>query len=154
MRRLTSPGVWQPRYHEDQPERIPGPELRDYAGLPINENARQFADSWDPSPHHASRRAVSRARFAVHLSWPDEPAGLGGTRSENTGFHRASKHYISTYEQTRTIYMDGRPHPGPNAERTPGWDSGPGTTRGDMLVIETTHHQTGLGAPQRVADER
>ena len=24
-------GVWQPRYHEDQPERIPGPELRDYA---------------------------------------------------------------------------------------------------------------------------
>ena len=33
-------GVWQPRYHEDQPERIPGPELRDYLGLPINEIGR------------------------------------------------------------------------------------------------------------------
>src|SRR5688500_10474673 len=42
-------GVWQPRYHEDFPERIPGPELKDYLGLPINDAARQFADSWDPS---------------------------------------------------------------------------------------------------------
>jgi len=33
-------GVWQPRYHEDFPERIPGPELRDYLGLPINDAAR------------------------------------------------------------------------------------------------------------------
>jgi hypothetical protein len=30
-------GVWQPRYQEDQPERIPGPELRDYLGLPITD---------------------------------------------------------------------------------------------------------------------
>jgi hypothetical protein len=43
------PGCGSRRYDEDQPERIPGPELRDYAGLPINANARQFADSWDPS---------------------------------------------------------------------------------------------------------
>ena len=41
-------GTWQPRYQEDQPERIPGPELKDYLGLPINDAARQFADSWDP----------------------------------------------------------------------------------------------------------
>ena len=42
-------GVWQPRYHEDQPDRIPGPELTDYTGLPINDSARQYANSWDPS---------------------------------------------------------------------------------------------------------
>ena len=42
-------GVWQPRYHEDQPDRIPGPELTDYTGLPLNESARQYANSWDPS---------------------------------------------------------------------------------------------------------
>src|SRR5438477_9784987 len=34
-------GEWSPRYHEDQPERIPGPDLADYLGLPINDAARQ-----------------------------------------------------------------------------------------------------------------
>src|SRR5204863_5838876 len=42
-------GTWAARYQEDFPERIPGPELGDYLGLPINAAARQFADSWDPS---------------------------------------------------------------------------------------------------------
>src|SRR5688500_2396504 len=58
-------GVWQPRYHEDLPERIPGPELRDYLGLPINDAARQFADSWDPSritlPEEQCRVQIGRA---------------------------------------------------------------------------------------------
>jgi hypothetical protein len=42
-------GVWQPVYQEDVPERLAGPALRDYVGLPINDNARQFADTWDPA---------------------------------------------------------------------------------------------------------
>ena len=33
-------GEWAPRFHEDQPERIPGPELADFLGLPINAAAR------------------------------------------------------------------------------------------------------------------
>src|SRR6202162_1736903 len=40
-------GEWSPRFHEDQPERIPGPEIGDYLGLPINEAARLRGDSWD-----------------------------------------------------------------------------------------------------------
>src|SRR5262245_65626845 len=56
-------GVWQPRYHEDQPERIPGPELRDYLGLPITDAARQFADSWDPS-----RITLPEEQCRVHVS--------------------------------------------------------------------------------------
>src|SRR5262245_34762135 len=42
-------GEWAPRFHEDQPERIPGPEIGDYLGLPINAAARLHADSWDAS---------------------------------------------------------------------------------------------------------
>ena len=42
-------GEWAPRFHEDQPERIPGPEIGDYLGVPINEAARLHADSWDAS---------------------------------------------------------------------------------------------------------
>src|SRR5579883_3013824 len=40
-------GTWVAQYHEDQPERIPGPELGDYLGLPINAAARMRADSYD-----------------------------------------------------------------------------------------------------------
>ena len=40
-------GEWAPRYHEDQPERIPGPALGDYLGIPVNDALRLRADSWD-----------------------------------------------------------------------------------------------------------
>src|SRR6266498_3062273 len=52
-------GEWAPRFHEDQPERIPGPDLGDYLGLPINDAARLRADSWDASlltlPEHQGK---------------------------------------------------------------------------------------------------
>ena len=40
-------GQWVPIFHEDGPERLPGPELADYAGLPINDAARLRGDSYD-----------------------------------------------------------------------------------------------------------
>src|SRR3954454_1463825 len=40
-------GQWAPLYHEDYPERIPGPELGDYMGMPINNAARLRADAYD-----------------------------------------------------------------------------------------------------------
>ena len=45
---LDLTGVWLPVFHEDQPERIPGPSLVDYLGLPINDSARKWALAWDP----------------------------------------------------------------------------------------------------------
>src|SRR5437016_11170052 len=42
-------GEWAPRFYEDQPERVPGPELGDYLGLPINDAARERADTWAAS---------------------------------------------------------------------------------------------------------
>ena len=33
-------GQWESLYHEDGPERLPGPELGDYLGFPINDAAR------------------------------------------------------------------------------------------------------------------
>ena len=134
-------GVWQPRYHEDLSERIPGPELRDYAGLPINENARQFADSWDPS-----RITLPEEQCRVHVS-PYIYRGpmnlqVWEERDPKTRDLIAIKHYISTYEQTRMIYMDDRPHPGPNAPHT--WMGfSTGHYEGDMLVVETTHLKQG-----------
>ena len=52
-------GSYNAIFHEDQPERIPGPSLGDYLGLPINESARAFAEAWDASrltvPEHQCR---------------------------------------------------------------------------------------------------
>src|SRR5881227_3670330 len=42
-------GEWAPRFYEGQPERVAGPELGDYLGLPINDAARMRADTWDAS---------------------------------------------------------------------------------------------------------
>ena len=54
----------------------------------------------------------------------------------------AIKNYISTYEQTRTIWMDGRPHPSPNAAHT--WMGfSTGKWEGDMLTVYTTHIKQG-----------
>ena len=54
----------------------------------------------------------------------------------------AIKHHISTYDQTRTIYMDGRPHPSEIAAHT--WKGfSTGRWLGDMLVVETTHIKQG-----------
>src|SRR5919112_2088891 len=112
-------GIWQSRfapanaYPEDQTERGPGPELGDYLGLPISNAARQFADSWD-----TSRITLPEEQCRVHVS-PYIYRGplnlrVWEERDPKTQALIAIKHYISTYEQTRTIWMDGRPHPGPN----------------------------------------
>jgi len=54
----------------------------------------------------------------------------------------AIKHHISTYDQTRTIWMDGRAHPSDLAPHT--WAGfSTGEFVGDMLKVETTHLKQG-----------
>src|SRR5690349_10595530 len=42
-------GVWSNRLDEDFPDRLAGPELGDYAGLPINAPDRLRGETWDAS---------------------------------------------------------------------------------------------------------
>jgi hypothetical protein len=143
-------GIWQPRFHEDQPERLPGPELGDYLGLPITDGARKWAESWDPS-----RLTVPEHQCQVHIS-PYIYRGPMNVRvweekDPKTQEIVAIKQYISTYEQTRTIWMDGRPHPSPHAPHT--WMGfSTGRWEGDMLTVTTTHIKQGWirrnGLPQ------
>ena len=54
----------------------------------------------------------------------------------------AIKHRISTFDQERTIYMDGRPHPPVYAAHT--WMGfSTGQWQGNMLVVTTTHIKKG-----------
>ena len=60
-------GMWAPIFHEDQVERIPGPDVGDYAGLPINDALRLRADTWDASlltlPEHQCKPHPSTYGF-------------------------------------------------------------------------------------------
>jgi hypothetical protein len=40
-------GQWGQKMHEDAPERGAGPEIGDYTGYPVNDEARLRADAWD-----------------------------------------------------------------------------------------------------------
>jgi len=134
-------GDWVGLFHEDQPERGPGPELGDFLGLPINAAARQYADSWDASrltlPEHQCRAHVSpyiyRGPIRVRLS---------EQRDDATQDVIAIQHFLSTYAQERTIWLDGRPHPPAHAPHT--WMGfSTGEWQGNVLKVTTTHIKQG-----------
>jgi cyclase len=133
-------GEWSPRFHEDQPERVPGPELGDYLGLPINTAARMRADTWDASlltlpewqcrPHSADYiwRGPSQVRI-----WKE----VDTVTREIKAWHAEWLRSID-----RPIYMDGRPHPPEYAAHS--WAGfSTGKWEGDMLTITTTHLKEG-----------
>jgi glyoxylase-like metal-dependent hydrolase (beta-lactamase superfamily II) len=135
-------GNWNPyRNHEDEQDRGPGPDLGDYLGIPINSAARLFADSWD-----ASRLTLQEHQCRVHVA-PyiyHGPLALRIWEEKDPETQRviAIKNYISTYEQTRTIWMDGRPHPSPFAPHTfMGFSTG--RWEGNVLTVTTTHLKQG-----------
>jgi hypothetical protein len=134
-------GEWRFLFHEDQPERIPGPELADFVGLPITDGARQWALSWD-----ASRLTLPEHQCQVHVA----PYGFRGPgqvriwteKDEATQRVVAIKAYLATYAQTRTFWMDGRPHPPEYAAHT--WQGfSTGKWEGNMLTVVTTHIKQG-----------
>jgi hypothetical protein len=138
---LDLSGNWQPLMHEDQPERGAGPELVDYAGLPITDGARQFALSWD-----SSRLTLLEHQCRVHVvSYIYRgPLNLRIWEERDPQSQRliAIRQYISTYEQWRTIWMDGRPHPPENAAHTfMGFSTG--KWEGNVLTVYTTHIKQG-----------
>src|SRR3984885_13110728 len=59
-------GSWAPLYHEDLPDRISGPELADYLGLPLNDAARLRADSYDAERTSVVPEYLCRPPSAAH----------------------------------------------------------------------------------------
>ena len=148
-------GSWNGFFHEDQPERIPGPSLGDYLGLPINDSARAFAEAWD-----ASRLTIPEHQCRAHSS----PYILRGPlnmriweeRHPQTQQIVAIHQDISNFQQRRTFWMDGRTHPSAYAEHT--WMGfSTGQWEGDALVVTTTHikqmwhRRNGIPQSDRVA---
>jgi hypothetical protein len=133
-------GEWAPRFWEDQPERVPGPDLGDYLGIPINDAARLRAEAWDASiqtlpewqcrPHSADY--IWRGPSQLRISKEVDPVSR-----EIVAFHAEWLRSVD-----RPIYLDGRPHPPADALHTWGgfstakWD-------GDILTVTVTHLKEG-----------
>lgn len=134
---LSIVGEWAGRYHEDQGDRVPGDVQGDFTGVPINEAARRYAESYDVrrvnllehqcEPYNLPHIYRGPLQFRV---WEDkDPA---------TQEVIAYKIYIGTYQQYRTIWMDGRPHP-PNYAPHTFMGFSTGKWNGDTLTVRTTH---------------
>lgn len=134
-------GEWAPLFHEDQPERGPGPEIGDYLGLPINSVARMRGDTWEASllelPVNQCRPHPSdyawRGPFNLRI-WKE----VDPETQQLIAYHTLG----SWMNPHQTIYMDGRPHPPDYAAHT--WQGfSTGHWEGDTLTIETDHLKEG-----------
>ena len=134
-------GMWSASLgnHEELPLRgDPGVEVGEYVGIPLNEGARQHAESWMPTMHSLLewQGRPHPVTYAMRAPRPDFRIGtIVDPKTEQliaytiTGlFGRAD----------RTIWLDGRPHPSKYAEHQwQGFSTGEWTNGG--LKVTTTH---------------
>ena len=131
-------GSYNAIFHEDQPERIPGPALGDYAGLPINESARAFAEAWDAVAADRARAPVPGPLVALHHARAAEHADLGRARPGD----RAGRGHPHRHQQLPAAAhgLDGRPAASIGQYAGHTWMGfSTGRWEGDVLVVTTTH---------------
>lgn len=136
MAEVDLSGVWNVRLHEDLPERIPGPDMAEFHGVPINEANRARGLAWDPSiltleeyqcrPHPSDYFT----RFSPERIWKE----IDSETQETKGIHIRKEWQAAE----RTIWMDGRERPPAYAAHS--WQGfSLGKWEGDVLAVETTH---------------
>jgi glyoxylase-like metal-dependent hydrolase (beta-lactamase superfamily II) len=143
-------GTWYPTPFQDAGLITASGALVDYGGIPLNEAGRLYALAWNPSRiqgrHHQCMGYVPPYTY-------NQPGNLRfwEERDPHTQQLLAIKHYWQIAEGTRTIWMDGRPHPPAYAQHTfAGFSTG--KYEGNTLTVYTTHLKRGWiranGMPQ------
>jgi len=130
-------GIWANRGHQDWLDRGRGPDLVDYAGLPINEAGREKALSYMAALQSEFERQceyyaptyVVLGPFALNI-WNDVDPSTAKIVSWNMGA------WID--KDVTTVWMDGRPHPSKNAFH-PYSGFTTGVWEGDTLTTYSTH---------------
>ena len=128
-------GDWSSRIHEDSTRNAP--EIGEFAGLPLTPQALAHADAWSESRLAVVERLCVPNGAAWAFRGPAQ-IRISEEKDPTTQDLVAIKTFIATFSQTRTIWMDGRPHPGKYAPHT--WQGfSTGTWQGNMLTVKTTH---------------
>jgi len=131
-------GMWAARNHEDLEGMLPG----DYAGLPINDEARARADAWSLSYLAMPERQCIMYTSHYMVRGP-QSLQISSEIDPISGRVVAWKTSGAVDRNPRTIWMDGRPHPSPLARHTAAGFS-TGTWQGDALLVTTTHLTEGM----------
>jgi hypothetical protein len=142
--RVDISGEWAVTTNEDQPHRVPGPELGDYTGLPLNDADRQKAEAWDATILSQPERQAQAHPVQYLMRGPGPALRILKILDPVTqnqiaytiagGFGRAD----------RIIYIDGRNHPSDYSEHTwDGYSTGEWDQNGTFTVT-TTHMKTGV----------
>ena len=134
-------GGWLQKFHQDSHERKEGPAIGDYTGLPVNDDARLRANTWDPD-----KWTVPEHQCEPHPAdyGPHGPANLQISKILDPHSLKtvAIQVIVGWMVPVRTIWLDGRPHPSANAAHT--WMGfSTGHWEGDTLIVETTHLKEG-----------
>jgi glyoxylase-like metal-dependent hydrolase (beta-lactamase superfamily II) len=126
---------------EESLDRGGGPDLGDYAGLPINDalrfKASHYSPSWLSVPEH---QCIPHPGTYQYRS----PGALSIVKEYDPVTQRLAAYRLyGSYGLARTVWMDGRPHPPANARHTyEGFSTG--RWDGDRLVVETSHLKAGF----------
>ena len=130
-------GYWNNVFHQDAGLGTGGGWLVDYGGIPVNEAGRLYALRWDAS-HMTVRQQQCPGYVIPYFYFAPQNYRFWEERNPYTQELVAIKMYTQTSEQTRTIWMDGRPHPPAWAPHTwTGFATGKWTN--NVLTVETTH---------------
>jgi hypothetical protein len=134
-------GIWGYRGHQMNQERGGGPELVDYLGIPINDEARSMALNYDADILFQPER---QCQYYTPLYVMLGPFGLNiwSETDPITGKIVAWKMGAWIDKDIVTIWMDGRPHPSKDALHTfAGFTTG--VWDGDQLTTYSTHLKAG-----------
>ena len=112
-------------------------QLVDYGGVPMSEAGRLYALTWDPS-RWTLRQQQCMAYEPTRLLHGGGNFRFWEERDPYTQRLIAIKMYGQTTEGTRTVWMDGRPHPPPYAKHS-FLGVSTGKYEGNVLTIYTTH---------------
>jgi len=141
-------GSYSIRMYEDYIERGPGSFLGDFTGMPMSDEGRAKALLYTSNlPSMVERQCLAQSPWVGQY----RPLGLRIWSEVDDGRVVAWVIAGDYLRDTITIWMDGRPHPSPNAWHPPSGFS-TGHWEGDTLVVRTTHVKTawirrGVGIP-------
>jgi glyoxylase-like metal-dependent hydrolase (beta-lactamase superfamily II) len=130
-------GFWNNVFHQDAGLGTGGGMLVDYGGIPVNEAGRLYALRWDAS-HMTVRQQQCPGYVIPYFYFAPQNFRFWEERNPYTQELIAIRMYTQTSEQTRTIWMDGRPHPPAWTPHT--WTGfATGRWENNILRVETTH---------------
>ena len=142
-------GSYAPRLYEDYIERGPGSDLGDYSGVPLTDEGRAKALLYTSNlPSILERQCLAQSSMVFQY----RPRGLKiWPETDELGHVIAWILGGDNLRGETKIWMDGRPHPSPNAGHVTGGFT-TGRWMGDTLVAKQTHVKTawirrGVGIP-------